>query len=70
MGQTTDEIKHEIEQTRSRLGQEINELEYRVKRAADWRVHFDRHPWWFVGAAFAGALLIGLAAGNAANRSY
>ncbi len=64
MGQTPDEIRHEIDLARNRLGQELNQLEYRVKQAADWRVQFDRHPWWFVGGAFGAALLIGLAVGH------
>jgi ElaB/YqjD/DUF883 family membrane-anchored ribosome-binding protein len=58
MGQTADEIKLEIEQARSRLGQNLNELEYRVKSETDWRVHYDRHPWMFLGAAFAGAMVL------------
>jgi ElaB/YqjD/DUF883 family membrane-anchored ribosome-binding protein len=60
MGQTPDEIRREIEHARNRLGQDLNELEYRVRKEADWRVHFRRHPWAFMGAAFAGALALGL----------
>jgi ElaB/YqjD/DUF883 family membrane-anchored ribosome-binding protein len=64
MGQTADEIKQEIEQARSRLGQNLNELEYRVKSETDWRVHYDRHPWMFLGAAFAGAMALSMMAGR------
>ena len=68
MGQTPDEIKQQVEQARSRLGQDLNELEYRVKSTTDWRVQFDRHPWPFLGAVFAAALFAGLLAGHAESR--
>ena len=42
MGETPDEIRQEVEQVRSRLGQDLNRLEYRVKRTFDWRSQFDR----------------------------
>jgi hypothetical protein len=60
MGETPDEIKHDIEKARARLGQDLNDLEYHVKRDFDWHVQFDRHPWAFVGAAFGIAFLVGL----------
>ncbi len=59
MGETPREIELEIEQARSRLGQNLNELEYRVKREFDWRVQFDRNPWKFLGIAFGAAFLLG-----------
>jgi len=60
MGETPDELKRQVEQTRSRLDQDLNQLEYHVREAADWRFQFNRHPWVFVGAAFGGALLLSL----------
>ena len=60
MGETPDEIRQEVEQVRSRLGQDSNRLEYRVKRTFDWRSQFDRNPWPFVGTAFGVAFLLGL----------
>ncbi len=65
MGETPDEIRQEIAQARNRLGQNLNELEYRVKASTNWRAQFDRHPWAFVGAAFAGAMLLGMMTGRA-----
>jgi hypothetical protein len=59
MGQTPDDLRREIERARARLGQDLNELEYTVKRELDWRVQFDRYPWVFVGAAFGAAMLLG-----------
>jgi ElaB/YqjD/DUF883 family membrane-anchored ribosome-binding protein len=60
MGEKPDEIKNDIEQARSRLGQNLNELEYRVRSTADWRAHFDKHPWTFMGVAFVGSMLVSM----------
>ena len=59
MGETPREIEQEIEQARSRLGQNLNELEYRVKQEFDWRVQFQRRPLAFLGIAFGVAFLLG-----------
>lgn len=56
MGQTTDQIASDIDQTRDELKSNLEELETRVKSAADWREQFDRHP----GVMIAGALLGGM----------
>lgn len=61
MGETPDDIRHDVERARARLGEDLNQLEYSVKTEMDWRVQFDRHPWAFLGAAFGAAALIGLA---------
>jgi len=61
MGQTPDDIKHEVEQARARLGHDLNQLEYRVRGELDWRVPFEPHPRAFVGAAFGVALAGGVA---------
>jgi ElaB/YqjD/DUF883 family membrane-anchored ribosome-binding protein len=60
MGEAADQIRAHIEQTRSRLGQDLNELESSVRREADWRVQFNRRPWAILGTAFAVGLLIGI----------
>jgi hypothetical protein len=70
MGQTPDDIKHEVEQARARLAQDLNQLEYRVKGELDWRVQFDRHPWLFVGGAFGLAFLAGLAITGRGREQY
>jgi len=59
MGETPDDIKHEIEHARERLGANLNQLEHSVKQTLDWRAHFDRNPVPFLGAAFGVAFLIG-----------
>ena len=59
MGETPNDIKKEIEQARERLGANLNQLEYHVKRELDWRSHYERNPWPFVGGAFGAAFLMG-----------
>jgi len=64
MDEAPDQIRSEIDQARSRLGQDLNTLEYRIKQETDWRVQFARRPWPFLGAVFAFALLAGAATGR------
>jgi len=59
MGETPDDIRQEIEQARARLGADLNQLEYTVKKTLDWRSHFDRHPAPFLRAALGVAFQIG-----------
>jgi hypothetical protein len=68
MGETADQIRNEIEEKRAKLGQDLNQLEYKVKRETDWRVQFDRRPWAFMGAAFTSAVLFGLIIGAVGRR--
>jgi hypothetical protein len=61
MGQTTDQIATDIARTRSDLKSNLEELETRVKDAADWRSQFRKHPGAMITAALVGgALLSGL----------
>ncbi len=60
MGETPDDIKHDVEKARARLGQNLNELEYSIKSELDWRTQFDRHTWAFLGAAFGVSALLGM----------
>jgi ElaB/YqjD/DUF883 family membrane-anchored ribosome-binding protein len=68
MAQTADEIRSSIEYTRAKLGQHLNDLQYKVKQETDWRVHVRRRPWTFVGVLFAAAMLLGLASSGKARR--
>ena len=61
MGETPNDIRNEVAQARARLGQNLNQLEYRVKEGINWRLQFDRRPWLFCGIAFGLAFLVGLA---------
>jgi hypothetical protein len=61
MGQTTDQIATDIARTRGDLKSNLEELETRVKDAADWRSQFRKHPGAMITAALVGgALLSGL----------
>jgi hypothetical protein len=60
MGQTADQVKEHIDHTRGRIGQDLNELEYRMHRSLDWRAQLQAHSRLVLGAAFALGFLIAL----------
>ena len=64
MGETTHQIRTEIEYTRERLGHDLDELQHKVRHEADPRVHIRRHPYVF-GVA---AVLLALVAAAAVRR--
>ncbi|HET7810242.1 MAG TPA: hypothetical protein VFL16_06670 [Steroidobacteraceae bacterium] len=69
MGQTTDQIETDIERTSDQLKANLEELEARVKSAADWRAQFHRHPGRMaLTALVAGALLARLVGGGSSRR--
>ena len=60
MDQTPDQLRNQVEAARGRLGQDLNELEYSVRRLSDWHTYFRRYPWVILGASFAVGLCAGL----------
>jgi hypothetical protein len=52
MDETAGQIEQHINQERQNLGQNINELENKVKNALEWRVQVREHPLTMVGIAF------------------
>ncbi|HET9863912.1 MAG TPA: DUF3618 domain-containing protein [Steroidobacteraceae bacterium] len=64
MGETTDQIEADIAQRRHDLKANLEELETRVKEAADWRSQFRRHPGVMIAAAMAGGMLLAALLGN------
>ena len=58
MGETTYQIIAEMEQARTDLGRDLDELEARVRRETDWRVQVRRHPWLVVGCVVIVGLII------------
>ena len=58
MDQRTSQIVEEIFQERQRLGDNIAELEQKVKEATSWRGYFARKPWMAIGLAVTGGLLL------------
>jgi hypothetical protein len=61
MDERPDKIMSHIESERNRLGQNLNELETRVRDTTDWRTQFNRHPYVGIGIALGGGLLLGSA---------
>ena len=57
-------IERHIRETRGELERNVEELESRVKRAADWRRQVSNRPLSAVGVAFAGGLLASLLVGS------
>lgn len=64
MDEKPDQIMSHIESQRDQLGQNLNELESRVKGATDWRVQFDKNPMLMMGVALGGGLLLGSMVGG------
>ncbi|MDX2150469.1 MAG: DUF3618 domain-containing protein [Bryobacteraceae bacterium] len=63
MGETTDQIRGEIEAKRAQLGQNLSALERRVKDAADWRKQYEQRPLHAAGIAFGAGLVFALLLG-------
>ena len=49
-------IKH-IQEKREQLGDNLAELETRVRAETNWRTHFQRKPWLMMALALGGGLL-------------
>jgi len=67
----------QIHAQREQLGEHLSELESKVQDATNWRTHYRQHPYWFMGAAFGGGLLLsgmmkgsGRRSTNGYSRSY
>lgn len=59
MDEKPDQIMSHIESQRDQLGRNLNELESRVKSAADWRMQFNKNPMLMMGVALGGGMLLG-----------
>lgn len=59
MGEGPSQIEDHIRATRRQLEGNLQELEHKVKDAANWRVQFGRHPGPFLSVACAGGMLLG-----------
>jgi hypothetical protein len=69
MGETPDQIERHIHEKRNELGENIHELQEKVKTAVDWRAQFDQRPWVLMGIAFGGGLLLSLLVGGGTHDS-
>ena len=57
MGETPDQIERHIHEKRSELGENIHELQEKVKTTLDWRAQFEERPMLLLGLAFGGGVL-------------
>jgi hypothetical protein len=62
--QETSRIKRHIDTEREQLGRNLDEIEHRVKSAADLKAHFDKNTGWILGAAVAAGFLLSFAFGK------
>jgi hypothetical protein len=61
MDQTVAAIESQIDHTRERLDSDFEELARKFDRATDWREHVRARPLVFLGAAFAGGVVLAAA---------
>ncbi len=65
MAEKSDEIRDRIDAQRGELGDNLHELERRVKNTTDWRAHMENRPWVMLGIAFGtGVAISGLISRN------
>jgi Protein of unknown function (DUF3618) len=57
MAEEPNQIKRHIDATRDELGENVQELGRRVKKATDWHTHFDKSPMTMLALAFAGGVV-------------
>ena len=58
MGETPREIEQHIHVARAELGDNLNELETRLRDATNWRTYVDRKPLTMVGVAVGSGILL------------
>ena len=68
MGETTTQIEDHIEDTRDQLGSNLDELERRMRSAADWKEYFRANPSTMVSVAFGGGVLLAALVGGRKHR--
>jgi hypothetical protein len=68
MGEKPDQIERHIYEKRNELGENINELQQKVKTAVDWRAQTEERPMTMMGLAFGGGVLLSLLFGGGPRR--
>lgn len=58
MGERAEQLKDQIESQREELGENLHQLEDKVKETMDWRAQFEQRPMVGLGVAFAGGFLL------------
>lgn len=69
MGQTTEQLEHQIENKREDLKSNLQELQTRMKTATDWRHYFAEHTGTMIAAAFGGGVLLATIVGGRSSRA-
>ena len=69
MAETARKIVEEIEDDRLKLGRNLADLDSRVRESADWHTHYQTHPFWFLGAALGGGLVLSSILVNGSRRN-
>jgi hypothetical protein len=69
VGEKSDRIERDIQAQRDELGENIVELQRKVKGAFDWRVQFEQRPGTMIALALGGGVLLsGLVRGRSRSR--
>ncbi len=58
MDAQSEQIIKDIQTNRERLGDNLAELENKMRDVTNWRSYFSRNPWLAMGAAAASGLLM------------
>ncbi|MEO8050325.1 MAG: hypothetical protein ABI833_07905 [Acidobacteriota bacterium] len=58
MAERPEQIEQHIALTRNELGGHLQELENKVKQAADWRTYYERNPMMLLRLAFGGGVML------------
>ena len=61
MAQEPNEIREHIDAKRAKLGDDLEEIEHRMKNAVDWRSWYRKNTTAMLGAAAAGGFLLSMA---------
>jgi hypothetical protein len=69
MGERSNQITRQIEETRDELGSNLQELETKVKDVTDWRRQFQKSPLTMMGIAFGGGILLSRVLGGSSRHS-
>jgi hypothetical protein len=64
MAQEPNEIREHIDAKRAKLGDDLEEIEHRMKDAVDWRAWYRKNTTAMLGAAVAGGFLLSMAIGH------
>ena len=64
MAEQTDLLEKHIQSKRNELGQNLEELESKVKSAGDWHTYFERYPMTALGISFGGGILLSMLMGS------